>query len=288
MASLREVGQALKEAREAQGRTQEEIADATRISLRHLRAIEEGNESDLPEVFYVRSFLKKYADAVGLSANEVADAYRKAPAPTLSTPSMGMSLGPIVYYVGIAALVGGVLALAWHFQPKVSVVSEPSPTPAPSVKPSPKAVPVFGPTMKPAASPTPASPTPAPSPTGSVPAVAAASPTVTPSPTATVAPAAGPSPGVATPAASPTADVSPSPQGGRVELVIQERSWVEVRSGGKLVYEGLMRPGQRRTITGESVEVTAGNAGGVRIFVNGTDRGTLGDRGSVVTKTFTP
>jgi cytoskeleton protein RodZ len=283
MASLREVGQALKEAREAQGRTQEQIADATRISLRHLRAIEEGNESDLPEVFYVRSFLKKYADAVGLSANEVADAYRKAPTPSLSTPSMGMSLGPIVYYVGIAALVGGVLALAWHFQPRVSVVSEPSPTPAPSIKPSPKAVPVFGPTMKPAASPTPASPTP----TGSAPAVAVASPTVAPSPVATAAPAASPG-ATATPAASPTAGVSPSPQGGRVELVIQERSWVEVRSGGKLVYEGLMRPGQRRTITGETVEVTAGNAGGVRIFVNGTDRGTLGDRGAVITKTFTP
>lgn len=287
MASLREVGQALKEAREAQGRTQEEIADATRISLRHLRAIEEGNESDLPEVFYVRSFLKKYADAVGLSANEVADAYRKAPAPTLSTPSMGMSLGPIVYYVGIAALIGGVLALAWHFQPKVSVVSEPSPTPAPSLKPSPKAVPVFGPTMKPAASPTPTSPKPAASPTPSALPVAAATPSVAPSPTESAGTALSPSPG-ATPTASPAAETSPTPQAGRVELVIQERSWVEVRSGGKLVFEGLMRPGQRRTITGDSVEVTAGNAGGVRIFVNGTDRGTLGDRGMVVTKTYTP
>lgn len=279
MASLLEVGQALKEAREAQGRTQEEIAESTRISMRHLRAIEEGNEADLPEVFYVRSFLKKYADAVGLSANEVADAYRKAPTPTLSTPSLGMSLGPIVYYVGIAALIGGVLALAWHFQPKVSVVSEPSPTPAPSLQPSPTPRPVFGPTAKPAA--TPASPTP----------TAGASPVATsslaPSPAATVRPS--PSPGATTaPAAVPSADVSPSPQTLSVEFVIQERSWVEIRSGGRLVFEGLMRAGQRRTVSGTTVEVTAGNAGGVRVFVNGADRGTLGERGMVVSKTFNP
>jgi cytoskeletal protein RodZ len=59
MANLRDVGQALKEAREAQGRTQEQIAELTRISLRHIQAIEEGNEAELPEVFFVRSFHKK-------------------------------------------------------------------------------------------------------------------------------------------------------------------------------------------------------------------------------------
>ena len=274
MASLREVGQALKEAREAQGRTQEEISEATRISLRHLRAIEEGDEKELPEVFYVRSFLKKYADAVGLSASEVADAYSKAPMPSTATPSIGMTIGPIVYYLGVALLVGGVLALAWHFQPKVSVVSAPSPTPTPTAKPSPSPRAVFGPPLKPAASPKPS-----------------VSPAASPLPVAVASPgAASPSPTAApaSPAASPTASPSPSPQGGRVELVIQERSWVEVRSGGRLVYEGLMRPGQRRTVTGETIEVTAGNAGGVRVFVNGTDRGTLGDRGMVVTKTFNP
>ncbi|MFN3430359.1 MAG: helix-turn-helix domain-containing protein, partial [Candidatus Sericytochromatia bacterium] len=141
MASLHEVGQALKEAREAQGRTQEEIAETTRIATRHIRAIEEGNEKELPEVFYIRSFLKKYADAVGLSASEVADAYSKAPVPTTTTPSLGMTLGPIVYYIAVIGLIGGVLALAWHFQPKVSVVSEPSPTPTPTTKPSPTPTP---------------------------------------------------------------------------------------------------------------------------------------------------
>jgi hypothetical protein len=49
-----------------------------------------------------------------------------------------------------------------------------------------------------------------------------------------------------------------------------------------------MQPGTRRKVKGKEVEVTAGNAGGVRIFVNGADKGLLGDRGMVVTKTFNP
>lgn len=284
MASLHEVGQALKEAREAQGRTQEEIAETTRIATRHIRAIEEGNEKELPEVFYIRSFLKKYADAVGLSANEVADAYSKAPVPTTTTPSLGMTLGPIVYYIAVIGLIGGVLALAWHFQPKVSVVSEPSPTPTPSLKPSPKpTVAVYGPPVKPTPKPSPsvvASPVAAsPAPTASV--APSASPVA--SPTASAAPAA-----VASPVGSATPAPSPTPSTGKLELVIQERSWVEVRANGRLVFEGLMRPGQRRTVNGDNIEVTAGNAGGVRIFVNGADSGLLGDRGMVVTKTFNP
>lgn len=284
MASLHEVGQALKEAREAQGRTQEEIAETTRIATRHIRAIEEGNEKELPEVFYIRSFLKKYADAVGLSANEVADAYSKAPVPTTTTPSLGMTLGPIVYYIAVIGLIGGVLALAWHFQPKVSVVSEPSPTPTPSLKPSPKpTAAVYGPPVKPTPKPSPsvvASPVAAsPAPTASV--APSASPVA--SPIASAAPAA-----VASPVGSATPAPSPTPSTGKLELVIQERSWVEVRANGRLVFEGLMRPGQRRTVNGDNIEVTAGNAGGVRIFVNGADSGLLGDRGMVVTKTFNP
>lgn len=289
MASLHEVGQALKEAREAQGRTQEEIAETTRIATRHIRAIEEGNEKELPEVFYIRSFLKKYADAVGLSANEVADAYSKAPIPTTSTPSLGMTLGPIVYYIAVIGLIGGVLALAWHFQPKVSVVSEPSPTPTPSLKPSAKPVAaVYGPPVKPTPKPSP-SVSASPAATSPAPAaVASALPSAEPaspaaSPTTSTAPVAATSP-----AASATPAPSPTPTTGRLELVIQERSWVEVRANRRLVFEGLMRPGQRRTVTGRSVEVTAGNAGGVRIFVNGADSGVLGDRGMVVTKTFNP
>jgi cytoskeletal protein RodZ len=283
MASLHEVGQALKEAREAQGRTQEEIAETTRIATRHIRAIEEGNEKELPEVFYIRSFLKKYADAVGLSANEVADAYSKAPVPTTTTPSLGMTLGPIVYYIAVIGLIGGVLALAWHFQPKVSVVSEPSPTPTPSLKPSPKpTVAVYGPPVKPTPKPSPsvAATSPAPAAVASV-VPSSASPQA--SPTASAAPV-----GAASPAAGATPAPSPTPSTGRLELVIQERSWVEVRANGRLVFEGLMRPGQRRTVNGETIEVTAGNAGGVRIFINGADSGVLGDRGMVVTKTFNP
>lgn len=298
MASLREVGQALREAREAQGRTQEQIADITRISLRHVKAIEEGNEAELPEVFYVRSFLKKYADAVGLSANEVADAYRSAPVPTTQQPSLGMAVGPIVYYLAIALVFVGLLALAWHFQPKVKVISEPSPLPTTSAKPSPKpSVPAYGPQpLKPSPKPT-AKPSPAPSgsvaPTSPAPTLSPA-PAVVASPAASVAPspvAPSPSPTQAaspSPAPTPSPSASPAPKGAKVDVVIQERSWVEIRANGRAVFEGTMQAGTKKSVSGSDVEVTAGNAGGVRVFVNGQDRGVLGGRGEVVTKTFNP
>ena len=57
MASLREVGQRLKQAREAQGLSLDEVAARTRVTVRHLLAIEEGNETDLPEVFSHRGRL---------------------------------------------------------------------------------------------------------------------------------------------------------------------------------------------------------------------------------------
>jgi len=161
MASLREVGQRLKLAREAQGLTLDDVAARTRITIRHLLALEEGNETDLPETFYIRGFLKKYAEAVGLAPNDVADAYKAAPVPASPQAEFRPSFfGPAVYYLAIIGLLGGAAALAWHFQPRVSVVDG-SPSPSPTVAPSPTPSPA--PTATPSPAPT-ATATAAPSP----------------------------------------------------------------------------------------------------------------------------
>jgi len=63
-------GERLREAREAQGLSLDEVAARTRVPLRQLQAIEEGNYAALPSITYSVGFAKAYARAVG--ADEVA------------------------------------------------------------------------------------------------------------------------------------------------------------------------------------------------------------------------
>ncbi|MFB5091280.1 helix-turn-helix domain-containing protein [Bacillus cereus] len=68
---MTELGQKLKEAREAKGLTIDQLHEITKIQKRHLVAIEEGNYYVLPGAFYARAFIKQYADAVGLNGEEL-------------------------------------------------------------------------------------------------------------------------------------------------------------------------------------------------------------------------
>ncbi|MFC9447770.1 helix-turn-helix domain-containing protein [Bacillus cereus] len=68
---MTELGQKLKEAREAKGLTIDQLHEITKIQKRHLVAIEEGNYDVLPGAFYARAFIKQYADAVGLIGEEL-------------------------------------------------------------------------------------------------------------------------------------------------------------------------------------------------------------------------
>lgn len=56
-----EIGQMLKEEREAQELTLDDIQEMTKIQKRYLKAIEENNFSSLPGRFYTRAFIKEYA-----------------------------------------------------------------------------------------------------------------------------------------------------------------------------------------------------------------------------------
>jgi transcriptional regulator with XRE-family HTH domain len=61
----------LKAAREQAGHTLERIADATKISIRHLRALEEGRLRNWPRGVYVKAYAGAYARAVGLDPEVV-------------------------------------------------------------------------------------------------------------------------------------------------------------------------------------------------------------------------
>ena len=83
----------LRAAREAAGLTLEQLTGATRISSRHLAAMEAGNWAALPPGRpYALGFARSYAKAVGLDARTIADDVRReldsgGPAPTARTIS---------------------------------------------------------------------------------------------------------------------------------------------------------------------------------------------------------
>jgi cytoskeletal protein RodZ len=73
---LSELADVLRKARQEKGMSLVDIQEATKIQRRYLEAIESGNFAVLPGHFYVRAFIKSYAEAVGLDAEELMNQYK--------------------------------------------------------------------------------------------------------------------------------------------------------------------------------------------------------------------
>lgn len=73
---MAELGTRLKEARLSKGYSLDDLQEITKIQKRYLVGIEEGNYSIMPGSFYVRAFIKQYADAVDLNAEEILETYK--------------------------------------------------------------------------------------------------------------------------------------------------------------------------------------------------------------------
>ncbi len=74
---MSDLGALLRKAREQRGYTLDDIQETTKIRKRYLEAIETGDYKVLPGSFYVRAFVKTYAETVGLDAEEVLRLYQK-------------------------------------------------------------------------------------------------------------------------------------------------------------------------------------------------------------------
>ncbi|MEK8130160.1 RodZ domain-containing protein [Paenibacillus filicis] len=76
MTGVTDLGLLLRKARMEKKISLDDLQEMTKIRKRYLEAIEEGNYKVLPGNFYVRAFIKSYAEAVDLDPNEVLNLYQ--------------------------------------------------------------------------------------------------------------------------------------------------------------------------------------------------------------------
>ncbi|MGB5947320.1 RodZ domain-containing protein [Paenisporosarcina sp.] len=141
---MTELSTRLKEARTAKGYSLDDLQEITKIQKRYLAGIEEGNYSMMPGPFYVRAFIKQYADAVGLDSDELLESYKQeVPSSTTeevrqsitTTPSRRRSLSksssslsdifPMIL-VGLFIIIG--IVIFWVFYQNLAKNEEPAAT----------------------------------------------------------------------------------------------------------------------------------------------------------------
>ncbi|NDV27989.1 helix-turn-helix domain-containing protein [Desulfovibrio sp. JC010] len=74
---LKELGSRLKEERERQGLTIEQIMEITKVSRVNINAIESGDRDEFPHEVYAKGFIKNYAKALGLDADEIGEDFSR-------------------------------------------------------------------------------------------------------------------------------------------------------------------------------------------------------------------
>ena len=111
-ATLADLGERLSQSRRQLDISLEDVAERTHIQTRLLKAIEEGRLKDLPESVYIQSFIRQYANAIGLNGLYFSSEFAKSGTPHqnrtpwLSKFPMFGQLRPIHLYFGYLVLVG--------------------------------------------------------------------------------------------------------------------------------------------------------------------------------------
>lgn len=260
---FKEIAAKLRETREAQGLSIEQLSTKTLIQRRLLYAIEAADFEQLPEMVYVRGFIKRYAEALGLDGQGIADVLPVEGSSHSMKPSWkelpAAQLRPLhlylLYIVVIAAAVGGLS----HFLRQVE-----SPT-------------VAGNSGSPTAAPAEVVPDPEPD-AGAVERTSA---------TSTNAAENQEEESATTAEDEEEADEATASGPIQIEVTLTAQSWMRIVVDGQTEFEGVLQAGEERTWTAEEeLTLRAGNAGGVMVAYNNGDAEQLGEPGSVEEVTY--
>ncbi|MCW5852575.1 MAG: DUF4115 domain-containing protein [Anaerolineae bacterium] len=293
---MSELGQQLRQAREARGLTLADVEAEIKIRQPILQAIEAGSTAELPPLAFSRGLVRKYAGYLNLDPGWAVELFERENgrvqparfAPVLEEPlyRRGRAWSEILLTAGVALLCVIVAAAVWQYSimPLRQTVRPTSGTSAPAASQA-AATPVApgeatetpGSSSIALAVASPTLPPPAPSPTRTP--VLEPTPAGVVPPTPTLLPTIGATHTPEPPTPAPTTP----PNEVEVSVEITQPSWVAVSVDGKQVFARILQPGQNMAWRGQkSVVLRTGNAGGTIIFVNGQSIGTLGSPGAVI------
>jgi cytoskeleton protein RodZ len=297
---MNELGQMLREAREAQGISLAEAEAQTRIRQKFIAAMEAEEWSLLPNDVTTRGFLRKYANYLGLEEEAVRQRFQSraktaTPQPVIfptpaereadyrpiemdlsSPPQRTIPWGWIGAAVVLLALAGAALYI-YFYQPNfvTNLLS------LPRTLPNPSDVIALEPTATPTATLEVNRVTATPRPTQEV------ALTPTPAPTEPQQPTPVPSAAGATSVAEATAvaetpTLRPAEQM-TLDLAVLARSWVRIVVDNSLALEAVLEPGELRSWeAGDSIILRTGNAAGLQVILNGQTLPPLGGPSEVV------
>ncbi len=251
------IGDTLREAREAQGRTLEDAARAVRARIAQLQALEDERFDSFGGEVYAKGFLRSYALELGLDPAPLIEAFRRevgeddtsvsgamvrpvrTPGPKGTTPPAWAA-----WVLVAAVVVAGLFFLGQIF---------------PSAPDRPAEEDLGGPPVAPAQ----------------------------PEDAEEAEEPVGPEEPETEPAPEPEEPEEPEFEGVEVILATENASWMRVTVDGAVLLEETVAAGETLVYPGAEVIVRIGNAGGVRIQYNGEDLGAPGAIGEVVELRFT-
>ncbi len=245
----------------------EEISAATKISIRLLTALESSDVSRLPAPVYSRGFIRAYAKYLGLDPDEMINAYLADVAPEKRREVIDSPKGRLrARFLRGRRAAGTIVVSVTGILLVLGLIVKPQRRPATAELVPPREIaPV---TFKNVS----VSPGPAP----------AMQPEAAPSPLPAVAENADESESAIEPV-SAREDSLARTGGVKMILEFDQDSWTQVYADGRSIFSGLIKKGTRREFQArEGFRLTLGNAGGVRVTVDGRALEPLGQAGQVV------